>query len=49
MLYGIGLMMILLTTAVESESLMVPLVMVVIGITLMAIGGGNNGKADAER
>lgn len=49
MLYRIGLMMILLTTAVESESLLVPLVMAIIGITLMAIGGGDNGKADAER
>ena len=39
MLYGLGLILLLLSCAVESESLIVPMVVAVIGIALMCIGG----------
>ena len=48
MLYGIGIIVLLFATAIESESLIVPLAVAFIGITLMAIGG-NDGEADTER
>lgn len=46
MLYGIGLVLLLLSCAVESESLIVPVVVAVIGIVLMCIGGDEKNETE---
>lgn len=46
MLYGIGLVLLLLSCAVESESLIVPVVVAVIGIALMCIGGDKKNETE---
>ena len=38
MLYGIGIVLLLCSCMVESESLVVPVVMALVGIALMMIG-----------
>lgn len=45
MLQGLGFIILLLTTAVEADSLMVYVVMAVVAVTLMWIGG----RVDARK
>lgn len=48
MLYRLGFIVLFLSTAVESDSVLAPLVVATIGIVLMAIGNGKESKHEAE-
>jgi hypothetical protein len=46
MLYGIGLILLLFSCAVESETLIAPIVVALVGVALMVIGGKRDGKKE---
>lgn len=48
MLYGIGIVILLLSCAVESESLIVPVIVALVGIVLMSIGKKPGGRHETE-